>query len=439
MNRKEKYLFYCLLVCLCLCSSCAQVYYRGFIRPNDMVYERQDKPVARPNPCHDYNNYIPDTNRLHFSPMRYVRLNIHFINSADSTQNFKPQEGIRFAQELVNHANYLLSVNHKMFLPPGNNTPVLPTQYRYVLTGKPDDPDDLGVYFHYNDSLFICNKKDYTSRSIYSLFYGGQFDLYGVQKNEALNVFFVEHPPDSLGSPTYKFTTNGVGKPDWAKMVGAFHHFTTNKDPVTGASNYNGGSIAGLFNHELGHSVGLAHTWNLNDGCDDTPMNPNHWNFPEVAPEKHNEVSNNVMDYNAFQNAWTPCQIGKVQLNCATPNSLQRRIIRPDWCHYDPTQPIQIYPGDTVVWLGNKDFNTDIIVHHRAQLTIHCTVSLPQGAAIKVKMGGTLVLDGATITNLCNQKWRGIEVEKRFKKRSRIVLKRNAQLLNMQYELHNSK
>ena len=53
--------------------------------------------------------------------------------------------------------------------------------------------------------------------------------------------------------------------------------------------------------HELGHSLGLLHTWNQDDGCDDTPRNAGCWG---------DTCSNNMMDYNASQSALTACQLG---------------------------------------------------------------------------------------------------------------------------------
>ncbi len=434
---------YILLITLFVCClfgvSCSSVYYKGFATYHHIKVVQPDpakpKPASRPNPCSDYRNHIPDTLHPEFTPMRYVRINAHFINSADSSLNFTEAESIKFVEELVKHTNYNLSKNKAMFLPVGNTTPVLPTQYRFVLEGNPDDPNDKGVYFHYHDTMSICSKKDHKSGSPYSLFYGGQYNRYGVRKGEVINVFFLEHPPDSLGSSTYKFTSNGVGKPDWAKMVGAAHHARVlnreQPDPIL----FTAQNWVGLFNHELGHSLGLAHTWSTNDGCDDTPLNPNHWNFPEVPAEEHDKVSNNVMDYNAFQNSWSPCQIGKIQLNTSSANTLQRRLLKPVWCTYDPEATIHIASGDTVEWAGAKDLQGNIEVQRGAQLTIRCTIILPQGVKVKVYQGGSLILDGGTITNYCGQTWQGIEIEQRAKKKSTVVLKNNGQLLNMEHEI----
>jgi hypothetical protein len=63
-------------------------------------------------------------------------------------------------------------------------------------------------------------------------------------------------------------------------------------------------------------------------------------------------------------------------------------------------------------WAENKNLLGDLIIDNGATLTITSTVQFAPGAAIIVKPGGKLVLDGATLTNACpDQMWEGIRVE----------------------------
>lgn len=45
-----------------------------------------------------------------------------------------------------------------MNLPKENSTEVVPIPFRYVLAGDPANPNDDGIYYHRNDSLFAMNK-----------------------------------------------------------------------------------------------------------------------------------------------------------------------------------------------------------------------------------------------------------------------------------------
>jgi hypothetical protein len=159
--------------------------------------------------------------------------------------------------------------------------------------------------------------------------------------------------------------------------------------------------------HEFGHILGLSHTWRYSDGCDDTPLNPNCWS-PSL-PGCDSTTSNNIMDYNAFQNAWTPCQIGKSHLNISNEKHRLRNLVDPRWCVLK--EGAHIFIRDSVHWQGMKDLEGSLTVEPGGLLQISCRVSLPGGAKITVKPGGRLLLDNCRLHNACGDLWQGIEVQ----------------------------
>ncbi|MBK7869668.1 MAG: hypothetical protein IPJ74_02790 [Saprospiraceae bacterium] len=175
-----------------------------------------------------------------------------------------------------------------------------------------------------------------------------------------------------------------------------------------------------MFNHEIGHIFGLAHTWAYNDGCDDTPQHPQNCWVQTSEPPCDTAASNNLMDYNAYQNAWTPCQIGKIQYRMAQEHSPQRNFLQPNWCTLH--DEAHIFIRDTVEWRGAKDLEGHLTIESGGSLKINCRVSLPAYAKITVKPGGTLILDeNARLHNACGDRWEGIEIQEQGKIKGQVI------------------
>jgi hypothetical protein len=157
----------------------------------------------------------------------------------------------------------------------------------------------------------------------------------------------------------------------------------------------------------MGHVFGLSHSW-YEDGCDDTPTHTNCWNYSDTPPcDKY--VSNNVMDYNSQQIAWTPCQIGKIHLRMNDTLSSQRKLLIKDWCKLDTSSNIVI--TDSIDWLGYRDVNKSIIIEKGGVLKVCCRLGMPRDSYIHVKPGGKLILEEVTLHNDCGHTWQGIFIE----------------------------
>jgi hypothetical protein len=358
-----------------------------------------------PSGCQDALNYTPDPKHPEHTPMRLVRVNVHFVNTTSGKYNYQGDAGIAFAQDLIREANKNLADNKHVWLPHGNSIPVLPTRYQLVLFSQANRPNDKGVYFHADDecAFYVHKGRDE------NLFDHRVVDRYAVGKDSIINLFIMPHNPDSMRSPHYSRTANGVGVMiyDAIKMAGIFE----TKWPAS--------SYKGIFNHELGHFFGLQHAWYY-DNCDDTPDHDNPcWDWTPNAPCDL-LASNNVMDNNAQQNAWTPCQIGQIHFRMSTESNVERQYLVHNWCTLQPGQDIVI--TDTVAWKGAKDLLGNITIAPGGQLTIACRVSLPEGARITVQPGAKLILDQARLHNACGKQWEGIETPgSLFQKKGQVI------------------
>ena len=375
-----------------------------------------EQPQARGagfEPCSNYESYIPDTLHLDHTPVKYVRVNVHFMNSSDSSRNFNYPEGIQKAEALLHAANHDIETNDKLYLPLGNDIPVLPPQYRLKLTPRPGHPDDTGVYFHYDDELYyyvMKGKHDNRSRK-------QVIDRYGVQLDTVLNIFLLPHHPDSVASRTYRPAYGGIALGNAVKATGWFENKVTEWD------------LRYVLNHEIGHVFGLSHTWSFNDGCDDTPYHPKCWNFSDTPP-CDSLVSNNVMDYNAYQSAWSPCQIGKIQYVLSREDHKCRRFLEPRWCEIQPQSEIII--RDSVHWQGARDLEGNLTIRAGGVLRISCRVSMPRNAKITIEPGGLLLLDNCRIHNACGDTWQGIKIEQDGARKGRIILEGSPLVENTQ-------
>jgi hypothetical protein len=225
-------------------------------------------------------------------------MNIHFMLKSNGTGNYTEhdngkvpatpgQNGFWYAQSLIDYSNIQLANNQPMYLPIGNTTPNPETKIRVALTG---------VYFHRDDAYYYYTPANRNSNALNN--------TYGVNKNFEVNIFVQQDTP----SVSYGGNACGIGHCaiPWIKLTGIW----LNTSPNSGASPAQMGSA---MNHELGHVLGLGHTYtahpNINGKvCSDTPANKSPWCSPPI-----DGGTNNIMDYNCGQNAITPCQLAIMQ------------------------------------------------------------------------------------------------------------------------------
>ena len=370
---------------------------------SNTIQKRGRFSIRSTSGCNDPLAYIPDTNHYDHTPWKYIRVNFHWMNSADSSHNFYGKKAKTFVRDLLNYAGKDITQNNKLWLPYGNNIPVISPRIQYRLTPNPDDPNDDGIYEHFDDNLcYYIHKgrnRNLGSRAV--------LNKYGVQQDSVLNIFIMPHHPDSVASRTYTSYGVGVAIRNFVKIAGPFEM----KTPTW--------THRGNFNHEVAHILGLGHAW-LTDGCDDTPEHElNCWNRTDTPP-CDKEASNNMMDYNALQQALSPCQIGKIQANIAREGSIARKFIDPTWCQLNEKHNIVI--KDSIIWKGAKDIEGNLTIANEGTLIINCRLSMPKDAKIIVEPKGTLILQHARLHNACGLQWKGIELQQIGKDKGRLIM-----------------
>ena len=395
----------CLILFLSTCSPKLESWYAT---SEDMEVQFRAVERSKGNrlstECYQSENYIPDTNHLDHTPVKYIRMNVHFVDGENKADSWSQEKALNYARELIKAGNANLGDNKKMWLPVGNKTPVIPTRYRYQLAIDPQMPGDSGVYRHFDNE--ICR---YVHRGKNANLYDREvIRRYAVNLDSVLNVFIMPHDPDSVASPTYRPSIGGVALGNAIKLVGVYEN-----DP-------NPWTYRGVLNHEVGHIFGLSHTWAYNDGCEDTPKHKNQcWGRTEEPP-CNTLASNNMMDYNAYQDALTPCQIGRLQYRMANESARTRKVLVANWCQLQPDKDITIQ--DSIVWRGAKDLEGNLYIAPGGHLSIHCRVSIPAAGSITVAPGGTLFLsETSRLHNACGEQWQGIQLQKQGNEKGRLI------------------
>ncbi len=325
--------------------------------------------------------HIPDSYEC-YNEDRIVNVIFRFINSSDTLLDFDRDHAIDVANILVSEVNNRLQNNTKMNLPLDNDTPVLDAHIRLKLESK-------NVLIHYDEEPFFRKKGKKSNQYNRDI-----INRYIDDSGKYLNIFLMPFDPAEIKSGIQRFEKSGIALGRSIKLAGVM-------DSGQPAWNY-----GGLLTHELGHALSLRHSWNNNDGCQDTPRHANCWSNTGEDPCNQIE-SNNVMDYNPHQAAITPCQIIKMHTALASEGSKQHRLLEVNWCE---KLEGAISISDEQHW-ANPVFNSrDIVIEGGGTLIVSSWLSMAKDTRITIHKGGQLLMDRARIYNYCKSPWNGIFV-----------------------------
>ncbi|OFX38889.1 MAG: hypothetical protein A2X08_02665 [Bacteroidetes bacterium GWA2_32_17] len=339
-------------------------------------------------------NYAPHDDGM--TPIKYVSITLHVFNKTDGTGNFPD---IQDSRDWINNYIITAGLNNTM----ANLTQMnIPTTSPYI--------HDSRIRFVV-DNIFFWNDDygwDMQNSKINSTTGNTLYQTYVINNPLVSNKYHSVHVfcgENNAG----KGVASGIGNKKWTIVTGIYYDYTQ------------GGNFWGPANtirHELGHNLGLWHTWSQYDYCDDTPYNQGCWNLNEPSTNPLcsliTNVTNNVMDYDACICALTECQLGRMHyylMGKAGPSYNINDCLIQDYCSYSPSETIIIALGQNIQWEYEKYLKGDLIIEDGATLTVKCKLSLPEHAKIIIESNGKLIIDEGIITNVCNNLWQGISVE----------------------------
>jgi hypothetical protein len=339
------------------------------------------------NPCSKAANYIPF--EPEYYPTKTLRVAFHIFQKDDGSGNFQDTPADRaILQSFMDEVNrrYASLDPHD---PPVNSPHITDSRIHFSLER---------IFFH-RDSLAWnmddngpCGPYNSCGQKLYRQYVLNNHQLSVYERENMLHIFMGE-------SPGYPYATggaaSGIGSKKYIRSRGYYWYYY--KHPhLDWARDYVKGNIA----HELGHSLGLTHTFE-GGGCTLA-------NDPPRPPRKGTPPTNNILDYGSWR-ALTACQLGVIHHNIYQNRGNLHDIWVKDFLVLQPQETITIKAGEEVVWNSPRYLKGNLMIERGAKLTIQCNIGMPPGSEVQVNRGGWLLIaNGGMLSGSENSRWKGV-------------------------------
>ena len=172
--------------------------------------------------------------------------------------------------------------------------------------------------------------------------------------------------------------------------------------------------VSNTILHEFGHTRSLHHTFYCSNVCHMNGLDVNneccqHGCIPSTFTGPCNGCSPNnwMMSYSGNQSFFTECEFGEMW-NYMINNQSDYQII--ETCDLPPNNEKIIYDENAaIVWNSKKIFTKHVVIKSGTTITVNCEVQMGDDKEIVVEQGAKLVVNGGTITSICEKPWRGIK------------------------------